>query len=53
MSSRLEAIAAKQAFVILDGGLATELERAGHDLSKGRLWCVLKPLDFVSAIGVP
>ena len=34
----LSALAAAQGFVVLDGGLATELEARGHDLSVGKLW---------------
>jgi hypothetical protein len=37
-SSPLLALLAQQGFVVLGGGLATALERRGHDLSQGGLW---------------
>lgn len=43
------ATAMARGVVVLDGGLATELERAGHDLS-GRLWSAVLLRDDPAAI---
>jgi homocysteine S-methyltransferase len=49
-SSPLTALLEKQGFAILDGGLATALERRGHDLSQGGLWSARLLLDNPTAV---
>ena len=50
-SSPLLALLAQQGFVVLDGGLATALERRGHDLSQGGLWSARMLVDDPAAVG--
>lgn len=46
----LETISDLQGFIVIDGGLATELERAGHDLTLDRLWSARLIRDDPEAI---
>jgi homocysteine S-methyltransferase len=50
MDDPLSALVAAQGFVVIDGGLGSELEERGHDLSTSDLWSARLIMDCPEAI---